>query len=111
MAEDERAGSAVVPVGGPVGDVAQEPGVPYRMLADGSGMLVSWRTYHDADPLSSWGSTLKGSASFAQQILTVAERAGASSAVHAGSTLFRLELPAGQTLQNLVPAIGGGFRG
>lgn len=29
----------------------------------------------------------------------------------AGPTLFRLELPTGSTLQNLVPAVGGGFRG
>lgn len=41
---------------------------------------------------------------------TIVGRAGGNLAGNA-TTLFRLELPTGSTLQNLVPAIGGGFRG
>jgi hypothetical protein len=51
------------------------------------------------------------STAFAMQLAHVVERAGLGGAAKTGAQLFRVELPAGQVLQNLVPAVGGGFRG
>jgi hypothetical protein len=102
---------AVVPVGGALGNVAQAPGDPWAMLANGTGMLIRWRALAPADAGPAWGPVLKQGSAFAQQLLNVADQAGARTAVTTGATLFRLELPTGQTLQQLVPAVGGGFRG
>jgi hypothetical protein len=46
-----------------------------------------------------------------QQLGTIVDRAGQTRLLTAGPTLFRVELPTGSTLQNLVPAVGGGYRG
>jgi hypothetical protein len=43
--------------------------------------------------------------------MAVAERAGAGRMLQGGSTLFHVELPTGQTIRSLVPAVGGGYRG
>ncbi len=104
-------GGVVIPIGGAFGDLAQRSGEPAAMLADGTGMLIRWRPLAPADAGASWGPLLKQGSAFAQQLVNVAAQAGARDAVYAGATLFRLELPTGQTLQQLVPAVGGGFRG
>ncbi len=78
------------------------------MLADGTGMLVAWEPAPSG--LARWGENLAASSGLARQLVTVVERAG-SKLPTAGETLFRLELPAGQTVSNLIPAVGGGFRG
>lgn len=102
---------AVVPISGAIGNVGQSAGDPWEMLAAGTGMLVRWRPLAPADTRPAWGPVLKQGSAFAQQLVNVADRAGARDAVTAGATLFRVELPTGQTLQQLVPAVGGGFRG
>jgi hypothetical protein len=80
---------------------------PWRMLAQGSGMLVAWEPA--PSNVAKWGALLSATSGFAKQLNTVVQRAGASMP-KIGETLFRLELPAGQTIENLVPAVGGGFR-
>lgn len=99
-------GGVVVPIGGALGDLAQRSGEPSAMLADGTGMLIRWRPLTPADAGASWGPLLKQGSAFAQQLVNVAEQAGGRAAVSAGATLFRVELPTGQTLQQLVPAVG-----
>ena len=106
--ETESSGAAVVPVTGaltPAGTSTELD--PWRMLADGTGMLVSWEPAPSS--VARWGGTLAASSGLARQLVTVVERAG-SKLPAAGQTLFRLELPAGQTVSNLMPAVGGGFR-
>jgi hypothetical protein len=78
------------------------------MLAGGTGMLVAWEPAPSG--VARWGGTLAASSGLARQLVTVVERAG-SKLPTSGETLFRLELPAGQTVSNLIPAVGGGFRG
>lgn len=82
---------------------------PWRMLAEGRGILVTW-----GDPENRtqrhWNSALTGTSELARQLSAIVGRAGASMP-RTAETLFRLELPTGASLQNLVPAVGGGFRG
>jgi hypothetical protein len=103
-------GAAVVPVSGALtpAESSSEATEPWRMLADGTGMLVAWEPAPQG--AARWGTPLAASSGLARQLLTVVERAG-SKLPTAGETLFRLELPAGQTVSNLIPAVGGGFRG
>jgi len=107
--ETDPSGVAVVPVSGAMAatEAASEL-EPWRMLADGTGMLVAWEPAPSG--AAHWGTTLSASSGLARQLMTVVERAG-SRLPAAGETLFRLELPAGQTISDLMPAIGGGFRG
>jgi hypothetical protein len=107
--ETESSGAAVVPVTGalaPAGTSSETP-EPWRMLADGTGMLVAWEPAPTG--AARWGTPLAATSGLARQLVTVVERAG-SKLPTAGETLFRLELPAGQTVSNLIPAVGGGFR-
>lgn len=107
--ETEGSGAAVVPVTGAMtaeGDSSELD--PWRMLAAGTGMLVSWEAAPSG--VVRWGETLSASSGIARQLMAVVERTG-SKLPAAGETLFRLELPAGQTMANLIPAVGGGFRG
>ena len=108
--ETEASGAAVVPVSGaltPAGSASEVPD-PWRMLAEGSGMLVAWEPAPQG--VARWGTPLTASSGLARQLMTVVERAG-SKLPTTGETLFRLELPAGQTVSNLIPAVGGGYRG
>jgi len=107
--ETEASGAAVIPMTGALATTDPSSVVePWRMLADGTGMLVAW----EPAPKGAvrWGETLAATSGLARQLATVVERAG-SKLPTAGETLFRLELPAGQTVSNLIPAVGGGFRG
>jgi hypothetical protein len=110
MSETPPVSYAVVATSGALDEVVDQPVDAWRTLAEDSGMLVGWRPVEPAENLKSWGPALKSGSSLAQQLMAVTERAGATLS-SSGATLFRLELPTGQTLQNLVPAIGGGFRG
>ncbi len=108
--ETDSSGAAVVPVSGALtsAESASDATEPWRMLADGTGMLVAWEPAPQG--AARWGTPLAASSGLARQLLTVVERAG-SKLPTAVETLFRLELPAGQTVSNLIPAVGGGFRG
>lgn len=83
---------------------------PWQLLAQGAGIRIDWSPWTGATSGRQWGPTLSATSAFARQLGAVTERAGAGAGA-AGKTLFRLELPTGQTVQNLVPAVGGGFRG
>lgn len=72
-------------------------------------MLVSWCLDERADD-ASWGPALSGTSGLARNLLSVVDRSGGAPLQQAAA-LFRVELAAGQTLQSLVPAVGGGFRG
>ena len=105
----EASGAAVVPVTGALMSARTSTDLdPWRMLAEGAGMLVAWEPAPSG--LARWGHSLAASSGLARQLMTVVERSG-SSLPTAGETLFRLEFPAGQTVSNLIPAVGGGFRG
>jgi hypothetical protein len=108
--ETDPSGAVVVPVSGALAPAESSPEArePWRMLADGTGMLVEWTPAPQG--LARWGTPLAASSGLARQLMTVVERAG-SNLPATGETLFRLELPAGQTVSNLIPAVGGGFRG
>lgn len=79
---------------------------PWRMLAEGTGMLVDWEPAPTS--VTSWGAPLSATSGLARQLATVVQNAGAHLPA-TGETLFRVQLPAGQTVANLIPAIGGGF--
>lgn len=107
--ETEPSGAAVVPITGALAPPGPPTDLePWRMLADGSGMLIAWEPAPTG--MKSWGPPLAATSGLARQLATVVERAG-SVLPATGSTLVRMELPAGQTVANLIPAVGGGFRG
>jgi hypothetical protein len=109
VVENDTTSAVVVPIGGAL-DESQDPATlqePWRMLADGTGMLVAWEPAPAG--AAKWGVPLSATSGLARQLVTVVERAGAKLPV-VGETLFRIELPAGQTVSNLIPAVGGGFR-
>jgi hypothetical protein len=83
---------------------------PWQLLAQEQGLLLTWRESSSRDD-AQWGPALRGVSALGQQLGAIVTRAGQPGVLSAGSTLFRLELPSGSTLQNLVPAVGGGFRG
>ncbi len=109
MSESAEPTGAVVPLDGST-DTDLLAADPWRMLAEGTGLLVTWQ-----DPPrrvgDSWGPSLGATSALASQLAAIVSRVGGGSAAGAGSALFRLELPTGSTLQHLVPAVGGGFRG
>src|SRR4051812_38563749 len=87
---------------------AADPADPWQMLAQGTGILVSW---HEPSPGGGepWAGALSASSALSQQLGSILARAGTSGST--GAAVFRVELPTGTTMQNLVPAVGGGFRG
>jgi hypothetical protein len=95
----------VIPLGG--SDEPQQD--PWRALAENRGILLTW-TQMPSGSRGQWGSTLGATSSLAQQFSAVLSRSGAQFSQSA-ETLFRLEVPTGSSLRNLVPAVGGGFRG
>jgi hypothetical protein len=78
------------------------------MLAEGTGMLVSWEPAPSG--LSTWGAPLSATSSLARHLTTVVQNAG-TKLPSTGETLVRIQLPAGQTIADLIPAVGGGLRG
>ena len=103
----DDAGAVVVPMFGELAAEGADAPDPWRMLAEGTGMLVDW----EPAPINvtSWGAPLSATSGLARQLATVVQNAGAQLPA-AGETLFRVQLPAGQTVANLIPAIGGGLR-
>jgi hypothetical protein len=83
---------------------------PWKLLAAEQGLLVTW-TEGGALDNAAWGPVLRGGSALGQQLSAILNQAGHTRLSSAAPTLFRLELPTGSTLQNLVPAVGGGFRG
>jgi hypothetical protein len=72
-------------------------------------VLVTWSQAPERNP-DTWGGVLRGTSALSSELSTILSRAGASAA-QSGTILFRLELPTGATIRDLVPAVGGGFRG
>src|SRR3954452_22803640 len=113
MVDEKDRGAAVLDFGGAV-SATSESGAqadPWQALASGNGMLVSWEPADTSSQRATWGQVLAPSTAFATQLAHVVERAGLGAAARTGAQLFTVELPPGQVLQNLVPAVGGGFRG
>lgn len=79
----------------------------WRLLAEERGILVTLAPGNISG--EGWGPLLAGTSGLARNLLTVADRAGRSASM--ASNFFRVEVPAGQTIQQLMPAVGGGFRG
>lgn len=102
-----HSGAVVVPMTRELAPGDADATDPWRMLAEGTGMLVAWEPA--PTNVASWGAPLSATSGLARQLATVVQRAGAKLPA-TGETLFRVQLPAGQTVANLVPAIGGGFR-
>lgn len=80
---------------------------PWELLARGDGLLVSWLD-GAAAPERSWGAPLRATSALGRQIADIAARTG-TSAVR-GGRVYRLELPSGSGVEDLVGAIGGGVR-
>jgi len=106
QSSSSESGAVVVPVS----NSGTSDADPWQLLAQGQGIRIDWSPWTGATSGRQWGPTLTATSAFARQLGAVTERAGAGAGA-AGKTLFRLELPTGQTVQNLVPAVGGGFRG
>src|SRR4051812_38315685 len=113
MVDEQDRGAAVLDFGGAVvaSSDSETQGDPWKALASGNGMLVSWEPAPTSGSRPTWGQVLAPPTPFATQLAHVVERTALGGATTAGAQLFRVELPAGQVLQNLVPAVGGGFRG
>jgi hypothetical protein len=107
MAEQEPPQGAVLPIEGGVEPIDSEQA--WRMLAQDSGLLITWQDA-PAQFGDNWGPVLRGTSTLSQQLTSVLSRTAGSVSSNA-STLFRVEVPNGATLQSLVPAVGGGFRG
>ncbi len=101
---EEPSGTVVLPLS------PSTPRDPWRAVSEGTGLLVSWSDM-PSGAASSWGPPLKATSALAQQLTHVLETSGGASALNGSAALFRLELPTGATMQNLVPAVGGGYRG
>ena len=99
----DQSGAVVVPMARELALVDDDVLDPWRMLAEGTGMLVAWEPA--PTNVARWGAPLSATSGLARQLATVVQRAGASLPA-TGETLFRLQLPAGQTVANLVPAVG-----
>lgn len=113
MTNDHERGAVVLDLTGALAARADAPTDvdPYQTLAGGNGVLVSWEPAPTDSSRSTWGQLLPAATAFASQLSHIIERGGLQTAAGTGAKLFRVELPAGHVIQDLVPAIGGGFRG
>jgi hypothetical protein len=100
-------GGAVVPVAGGI-DADRGYVDPWQMLAQGTGLLVTWQD-PPATVGDSWGAALRGTSALSAQLGSVVARAGGSAT--SGAAHFIVEIPNGGTLKDLIPAVGGGYRG
>lgn len=88
---------------------AHDEAAAHELVARGDAVLVSWAT--GSPPAgSSWGPALAGGSGLARALTQVVQQAG-TPAVAESAAYFRVVVPAGQTIRDLVPAVGGGFRG
>ncbi|GAA2540920.1 hypothetical protein GCM10010210_09090 [Pseudonocardia hydrocarbonoxydans] len=93
--------AVVVPVDGrPVHPAAN----PWESLARGEGMLVSWSD-GPVPAERSWGAPLRASSALGRQLADIAARTGSSAQA---SRIFRMELPVGYGVDDLVRTVGGG---
>lgn len=91
------------------GQPAEDESAAHELIARGDAVLVSWAT--GSPPAgSAWGPALAGSSGLARALTQVVQQAG-TPAVAQSAAYFRVVVPAGQTIRDLVPAVGGGFRG
>lgn len=106
----DQPGAAVVALDPTIGpaDVAQLD--PWQLLATGRGVLVGWDTPVPGSGLTPFGPSLAASSELARHVSTVMQRAGADVS-RLAPNLVSVELPAGSTMTDLIPAVGGGFRG
>lgn len=106
----DQPGAAVVALDPTVGpsEVAQLD--PWQLLATGQGVLVRWDSPAPRRGLSPFGPSLAASSELARHVATVMQRAGADVS-RLAPNLVSVELPAGSTMTDLIPAVGGGFRG
>lgn len=107
---DQQSGAAFLSLADAAGQSTPEVTDLWRDLAGGQGVTVSWEPIADAASRSSWGQALGPASVLAKHLAQVVERAGGVAAP-AAEQMFRVEVPVGQTIQNLIPAVGGGFRG
>lgn len=106
MADGDR-GNIVVPLN----ETDAVDGDPWELLATGRGVLVSWEPATRSAGGLAWGPALSGSGEFARGMGRLLSTAGVPRLLNQSKTLFHVELPTGATLQDLVPAVGGGYRG
>ncbi|MDT0213915.1 hypothetical protein Q9R29_08445 [Rothia sp. ARF10] len=107
MPSEDRPNGAVVSL---VGEGESTAFDPWMLLATQRAALVTWAPKASEDS-HGWGPELSSTSQLAQQLMAIISRAGASPAILNGPAIFTLELPTGSTLQHLVPALGGGYRG
>jgi hypothetical protein len=101
---------AVVPLDPGGAAVADEAGM-YRLMLDRQAVLVTW-TEDTSQTGDKWGPPLRAGSALARNLGSILDQAGRSRMLSAGSeALFRIEVPTGSTINDLVPALGGGFRG
>lgn len=101
----------VIPLDPAAVDESSEALDPWRLLATGNGILVSWAEGGRAES-GMLGPSLAGTSQLATQLSGVLAQTGASRAAAAASKgLFTVEVPTGSTISDLVPAVGGGYRG
>jgi hypothetical protein len=101
-------GYTVLPLVRYDGEMTEE--VALRMLAFGDGVVLSWCSLESpVASARSWGMAIDKAGPLARGFGRIAQAIPLSSGN--AETLFRAIPPAGQTIENLVPAIGGGFRG
>lgn len=100
--------AAVVPLDPGLWSVPANELEPWKLLATGRGLLVRWDT-PAAQQRTTFGPPLGVTSELVRHVGTVLQRAGTDLA-RVPSDLVRVELPAGSTMADLVPAVGGGFR-
>ena len=88
---------------------AHDEAAAHELIARGDAVLVSWATGSPAAG-ASWGPALAGGSGLARALTQVVQQAG-TPAVAESAAYFRVVVPVGQTIRDLMPAMGGGFRG
>jgi len=101
---ETREDAFVVPLVEVQGDLTAE--VMLRMLFEREAILIQRRSASGA--VASGGMVAQAAGAFAKAISQATQ---GSARVPAGEQLYRLVLPGGAVARDLVPAVGGGFRG
>lgn len=83
-------------------------GNPWELLARGDGMVVSWAD-GPTNPGPAWGAPLRATSALSRHITDIAARTGTPT-VTGATRRYRLEIPSGYGIDDLMGAVGGGFR-
>jgi hypothetical protein len=102
--------SVVVPLRGDLTPHQLEELDPWEVLARGEGLIVNWWP-GESSPGSDFGTALAATSQFGRSLSALLLRDGVTQSSVLTQGLFTIELPTGSTLRDLVPAIGGGYRG